>query len=318
MQAEVRVAVVQATPVLFNKAATVDKTIELAKEAAGKGAQVVLFPESFIPCYPWYMNYGPKIGKSLITDRKDFRRYFKNSMSEGDEDARRLAEAAADLGVYLAVGVTEQAANKLFCSTFFWGPTGAFLGKHRKLKPTGPERLIWSQGDGSELTAFETPYGKMGAVICWENYMPLLRAAMYAKGVALYLAPTADSGTHWQHSIEHIALEGRCFVLACNQFVPKTAIPSDLTDLSGLADAPDILTRGGSAVISPLGEYLAGPLYDEEGILVADLDLGQIFEARYDFDSVGHSARDDVFTLIVDERVQKGTEFIAEDGPHED
>ena len=315
MQAEVRVAVVQATPVLFNKSATVDKTIELAREAAAKGAQVVLFPESFIPCYPWYMNYGPKIGKSLITDRKDYRRYFRNAMSEGDEDARRLAAAAGELGIYLVVGLTEQADNNLFCSTFFWRPDGAYLGKHRKLKPTGPERLIWSQGDGSELTAFETPFGKMGAVICWENYMPLLRAAMYAKGVALYLAPTADSCLHWQHSIEHIALEGRCFVLSCNQFLSKSAVPSDLADVSALADAPEILNSGGSAIISPLGEYLAGPLYDEEGILVADLDLGQIFEARYDFDSVGHSARDDVFTLIVDERAQKGTEFVAKVDP---
>ena len=314
MQAEVRVAIVQATPVMFNKSATVDKAIELAREAAAKGARVILFPESFIPCYPWYMNYGPKIGKSFLTDRKDFRRYFANAMSQGDEDAGRLSAAAAELGIYLVVGLTERAGNKLFCSTFFWGPDGAFLGKHRKLKPTGPERVIWCQGDGSELTAFETPYGTMGAVICWENYMPLLRAAMYAKGVSIYLAPTADSGEHWQHSIEHIALEGRCFVLSCNQYLPKSAVPSDLSDLSGLSDAPEILARGGSAIINPLGEYLAGPLYDQEGILTADLDLGMIFEARYDFDTVGHSARDDIFTLIVDERSPKGTEFIADEG----
>lgn len=311
MQNQVRVAVVQAAPVLFDKKATIDKALVLAKEAAAKGAKIVLFPEGFVPCYPRGMSFGAKVGRRLPEGRKDFRRYYENSMSDTGPEAERLAAAAAENKVFLVMGVTEQDNSSLYCSVFFWGPDGTYLGKHRKLKPTASERLIWSEGDGSTLPAVETPYGKMGAVICWENYMPLLRAAMYAKGVSLYLAPTADSRDHWQCTIQHIALEGRCFVLSCNQYVTKDMVPTDLATYYDLDEEPDLMCRGGSAIISPLGEYLAGPLWGEEGILTADLDLGQVMEARYDFDPVGHYARNDVFTLIVDERPQTGAEFVS-------
>lgn len=313
MQSQVRVAVVQAAPVLFEKKATVDKAIALTREAAATGAKIVLFPESFVPCYPRGMSFGAKVGRRLMEGRRDFRRYYENSMSDDGPEAERLAAVAAETGVYLIMGVTEREGTSLYCSQFFWGPDGRYLGKHRKLKPTGSERLIWSEGDGSTLPAVETPYGKMGTLICWENYMPLLRATMYAKGISLYLAPTADSRDHWQCTIQHIALEGRCFVLACNQYVTKDMVPSDLATYDDLETEPDLMCRGGSAIISPLGEYLAGPLWGEEGILTADLDLGQILEARYDFDPVGHYARNDVFTLIVDERPQRGVEFMDRD-----
>lgn len=318
MQNQVRVAVVQAAPVLFHKKATVDKALALTREAAATGAKIVLFPESFIPCYPRGMSFGAKVGRRLPEGRKDFRRYYENSMTDSGPEAERLAAVAAETGVYLIMGVTEQCGTSLFCSQFFWGPDGGYLGKHRKLKPTGSERLVWAEGDGSTLPAVETPYGKMGALICWENYMPLLRAAMYAKGVSLYLAPTADSREHWQCSIQHIALEGRCFVLACNQYVTKDMVPPDLATYGDLENEPDLMCRGGSAIISPLGEYLAGPLWDREGILTADLDLGQILEARYDFDSVGHYARNDVLTLLVDERPRRGVEFMSKAGGEEE
>ena len=202
--------------------------------------------------------------------------------------------------------------GSLHCAVVFFGPDGSYLGKHRKLKPTGTERLIWSQGDGSTLTVVDTPYGKMGSVICWENYMPLLRAAMYAKGTSIYLTPTANARDNWQATLTHIALEGRCFVLSCNQYQTKDMIPTDLPGYEDLETEPNMMCRGGSAILDPMGNYLAGPLYGEEGILVAELDLGRIAEARYDFDVVGHYAQNDVFTLFVDERPQRGVEFITE------
>ena len=284
MDTRVRVAVVQAAPVFFDKSACVAKTAELAAEAAARGAGIVLFPESFIPCYPWSMNEGPKIGRSLLENKKDFQLFLENTVTVDDPATARLSAVAAEAGIYLAVGLTERDGNDLYCSVFFWGPDGSWLGRHRKLRPTGQEGRLWSQGDGSELTAFPTPYGMIGSVICWENYMPLLRAAMYAKGVSLYLAPTADSRDHWQCSMQHIALEGRCFVLSCNQFVTRSMLPASLAASPGLTDLPEILNRGGSAIVSPMGEYLAGPLYGREGILVADLDLDLVKEARYDFD----------------------------------
>jgi nitrilase len=182
------------------------------------------------------------------------------------------------------------------------GPEGQFLGKHRKLKPTAAERLIWGEGDGSTLTVIETELGKIGGLICWENYMPLARTAMYNKGVELYLAPTADARDTWQATLRHIACEGRCYVLGCNQFITKDMYPPDLNALEELTAKPQVLCRGGSAIISPLGKVLAGPLFDQEGILVANLDLGEIARSKFDFDVVGHYARPDVFQLIVNEK----------------
>ena len=176
----------------------------------------------------------------------------------------------------------------LYCTILYFGPDGALLGKHRKLKPTGSERLIWGEGDASTLTVLETPLGRLGGLICWENYMPQARLAMYAQGVELYVAPTADARDSWQATMRHIALEGRCFVLGCNQFVTKSMHPADLPCLDELAAQPEVMCRGGSVIVGPLGDVLAGPLYDAEGILTADLDLGEIVRARLDFDVVGH------------------------------
>ena len=309
---QVRVAVVQAAPVPFDKEAGLAKVAAFAGEAAAKGAKIVLFPEAYIPCYPRGMLFGSNVGKRTDRGRKDYRRYYEGAVDIPGEEMLQLGQIAAENGVYLNLGVIERDSGSLHCTVVFFGPDGTYLGKHRKLKPTGSERLIWSQGDGSTLTVVNTPYGKMGSVICWENYMPLLRAAMYAKGTSIYLAPTADARDNWQATIKHIALEGRCFVLAANQYQTKDMVPADLPGYGDLAGEPDLMCRGGSAIIDPMGEYLAGPLFGEEGILVADLDLGRLLEARYDFDVVGHYARNDVFKLVVDERPQKGAEFITE------
>jgi nitrilase len=204
------------------------------------------------------------------------------------------------------VGVIERdrdfSGGTLYCTLLYFGPDGRLLGKHRKLKPTAAERLIWGEGDGSTLTAVPTEFGTVGGLICWENYMPLARMAMYAKGVGIYLAPTADARDSWQATLRHIACEGRCFVLGCNQFVTKAMYPGDLVGVEDLADQPDVLCRGGSVIVGPLGDVLAGPLFGEEGILTADLDLGEIPRSRFDFDVVGHYARPDVFQLTVNDK----------------
>jgi len=301
----VRVAVIQAAPAIMDKQATIEKVITLTHEAASKGAKIILFPEAFIPAYPRGLTFGTFIGSRSEAGRKDFARYWENALAIPSSEVNLLAKTAGEAGVYLSVGVIEKdsvlGSGTLYCTTLYFGPEGTLLGKHRKLKPTASERFIWGEGDGSTLTAVSTPYGNMGGLICWENYMPLARTAMYQKGVTIYLAPTADSRDLWQSTIRHIALEGRCFVLSCNQFVTKSMYPTDLACYDELGSVPEMMCRGGSAIISPLGEYLAGPVWEKEDILVADLDLSLIPQAKFDFDVIGHYARPDVFQLIVNE-----------------
>jgi len=215
-------------------------------------------------------------------------------------------EQGRQANAFLAIGVIERdsqySRGTLYCTLLYFGPDGRLIGKHRKLKPTAAERLVWGEGDGSTLTVIDAEIGKIGGLICWENYMPLARMALYAKGVELYLAPTADSRDTWQATLRHIALEGRCFVLGCNQFVTKSMYPADLAGVEDLVNQPEVMCRGGSAIISPLGETLAGPLFDQEGILYADLDLAEVAQSKFDFDVTGHYARPDVFQLIVNEK----------------
>ena len=310
----VRVAVVQDAPVIMDLKATIEKIMVLTSQAASKGAKIVLFPEAFIPAYPRGLNFGTFVGNRSQEGRKDWARYWENSLTIPSKEIEKLAEIAKKLGVYLIIGVTERdilpASGTLFCTTLYFGPEGKLLGKHRKLKPTASERIIWGEGDGSTLTVIDTPYGKIGGLICWENYMPLARAAMYGKGVNLYLAPTADSREVWQSTIRHIALEGRCFVLSCNQFVTKNMYPRDLACYEELASQPELMCRGGSAIINPLGEYVVEPVFDREDILIADLDLNLIVQSKFDFDVVGHYARPDIFQLIINEEKKENFKII--------
>lgn len=303
--ATVRAAVVQAAPVLFDRDASIEKARRLTAEAAGQGARLILFPEAFIPAYPRGFTFGTVVGSRSAAGRRLWERYWANSVTVPGPATEALGAAARAAGAYLAVGVIERdgdfSGGTLYCTLLYFGPDGRLLGKHRKLKPTAAERLIWGEGDGSTLTVLDTGFGKVGGLICWENYMPLARMAMYAKGVELYLAPTADARDTWHATLRHIACEGRCFVLGCNQYVTKAMYPSDLPGIEELADQPEVMCRGGSAIISPLGEVLAGPLYDGEGILCADLDLGEVARGKFDFDVVGHYARPDIFRLTVNE-----------------
>ncbi len=299
---KVKVAVVQAAPVLFDREATVDKTCRLTAEAATQGAKLILFPEAFIPAYPRGLTFGTVVGSRSPQGRDTWQAYWSNAVDIPSLATEALGAAARQAKAYLVVGVIEREGGTLYCTTLYFNPDGQLVGKHRKLKPTAAERLIWGEGDGSTLTVIDTEFGKVGGLICWENYMPLARMAMYSKGVELYLAPTADSRDNWQATIRHIALEGRCFVLGCNQFVTKSMYPADLAGVEDLASQPEIMCRGGSAIISPLGEVLAGPLFDKEGTLFTDLDLAEVARSKFDFDVVGHYARPDVFQLIVNEK----------------
>ena len=302
----VRVAVVQAPPVVFDLEKTLEKALGLIKEAAEKGANIVVFPETFIPGYPRGLTFGFNIGARTMEGRKDFQRFHDNCVAVPGPEVDILAKAAAENNVYLAMGITEKDGNNidgtLHCCMLFFGPDGTFLGRHRKLKPTGSERYIWGQDDGSTLTVVDTPYGQMGALICWENYMPLARAAMYQKGIKLYLAPTADQRDTFQCTLRHIAIEGRCFVICCNQYMEKSMYPTDLYGYAEIEAQPDVMCRGGSCIINPFGEYVAGPSFGGEEILVADLDLDQITQGKADFDCIGHYARPDIFELIVHEK----------------
>jgi nitrilase len=299
-ETKVRVAVVQAAAVPFDTEACVDKAVRLIGEAAATGAKVILFPEAFIPGYPKGLNYGLVVGARDSAGREEFRITLDAAIDVPGPQTQRLGEAAAVHGCYVVMGVIEREGGTCYCTVLFFGPDGRLLGKHRKLMPTALERMIWGFGDGSTLTVVDSPYGRIGSVICWENYMPMLRMAMYSKNVTIYCAPTADDRDTWLSSMQHIALEGRCFVMTACQFIRKKDFPD--TVRVSLGDSPDsVLMRGGSAVISPLGKVLAGPCFDSETILTTVLDLNDIGRGKFDFDVVGHYSRPDVFRLIVNE-----------------
>jgi nitrilase len=298
---KVRVAVVQAGAVPFDTAACVDKAVKLTAQAAAKGARVIAFPEAFIPGYPKGLNYGLVVGARDPVGREEFRMYLDAAIEVPGPYTERLGEAAAAAGAYVVIGVIERELGTCYCTVLFFGPDGRLLGKHRKLMPTALERMIWGFGDGSTLTAVDSPYGRIGSVICWENYMPMLRMAMYAKNVALYCAPTADDRDTWIPTMQHVALEGRCFVLTSCQFIRRKDFPD--TVRMSLGDGPEsVIMRGGSAIVSPLGKVLAGPDYSGETILTAQIDLGDIGRGKFDFDVAGHYARPDVFSLTVNEQ----------------
>ena len=303
---EVKVAVVQASPILFDREATVEKALRLVSEARENESKLILFPEAFIPAYPRGLSFGTVVGGRKPEGRLTWERYWANSVDVPGPTTERLGEAAREADAYLAMGVIERdsqySRGTLYCTLLYFGPDGQLLGKHRKIMPTAAERLIWGAGDGSTLTTIKTEIGTIGGLICWENYMPLARTFMYSRGVEIYLAPTADARERWNSTLRHIALEGRCFVLGCNQYVTKSMYPADLEGIEDLEDSPEVICRGGSVIISPLGEVLAGPLYDREDILYAELDLAQVVRSRFDFDAVGHYSRPDIFQLHVDER----------------
>ncbi len=301
----VRVAAVQASACPFDTNRAVEMVCSMTAEAAKEGSRLILFPEAYVGGYPWGLAFGTAVGGRSEVGRRVFGRYWESAIDVPGPEVERMCQVAGDFGVWLCVGVIERdstySTGTLFCTLLYFGPNGELLGKHRKLKPTAAERLIWGEGDGSTLTTVETDFGRVGGLICWENYMPLARMTMYGKGVKIYLAPTADSRDRWQSTLQHIALEGRCFVLGCNQYVTRDMYPKDLAIADELDVWPETLSAGGTAIYGPLGEVLGEPLWNQAGIVYADLDMRSIHRSRFDFDVTGHYARPDVFRLIVDE-----------------
>jgi nitrilase len=305
---QVRVAAVQAASVFLDREATIDRVAELTAKAAGDGARLVLFPETFVPGYPdWVWRTGP------WRDAAWFARLADQAVTVPGEALDRLAEIAADNEVHLAVGIDEREPNgsTIYNTLVYLGPDGTYLGKHRKLMPTGGERLVWGMGDGSTLTVIDTPFGRVGGLICWENYMPLARAAMYARGIDILLAPTWDNSDVWVPTLRHIAREGRVHVIGATPCQHGLSVPADLPHRDELYPGgdDDWMSRGNSTVVGPDGDVLAGPLVGEEGIVLADLDLDAARESRRQFDPVGHYSRPDVFRLDVDVQPKPGVVF---------
>lgn len=259
----------------------------------------MLFPEASVGAYPRGLSFDATAGNRTEEGRNEFRAYWEAAVEVPGPATARLAAITKENRVYLVLGVIERDGGTLYSTAAFFAPDGRFLGKHRELMPTGSEHLVWAFRDGSTMPVFDTPLGKVGAVICRENYMPLMRAAHYAKGIQIYLAPTAGGRDTWLATVRHIAVEGRCFVLSCNQLARLSDYPERAAATP--EDASRVLSRGGSCIISPLGEFLAGPNFEGECILSADLDLGEIARGKFDFDAVGHYARPDIFQLAVDE-----------------
>jgi len=298
-------AVVQAASVLLDTPATVERTLDLMADASRRGARLVVFPEAFIGGYPKGADFHIYLGGRTPQGRAEFKQYFDAAVAVDGPEIAQLAKAASRHKTYVVMGIIERDGGTLYCTAVYIGPDGRVLGKHRKLMPTALERLVWGFGDGSTLLAVDTPHGKLGAVICWENYMPALRMAMYQQRVALYCAPTADDRDSWVSTMQHIALEGRCFVLSACQHLRQSQFPHDRMN-NRLPEAPDtVLMRGGSLIVDPLGKLLAGPVYNEDAILTAELDLSVIPMAQMDFDPVGHYARPDVFSLQVNTAPQR-------------
>ena len=301
VRAAVKVACVQAEPVILDREATIDRLGELTAEAARNGAQLVVFPEAFVPAYPssaWARFLG---GWGDARAKAAFAQLARESVEIPGPAADRIAEAAREHGVWLVVGVDEIERDRpgtLYNTLLFFAPDGTLAQKHRKLMPTNHERMVWGMGDGSGIGAVDTPFGRVGGLICWENYMPLARFALYASGVEIYVASTADDGERWQSSMVHIALESRAYVISCCHFQDAAHYPPDFPLRDEIA-GKGLIGRGGSAILAPDGAYLAGPLWDEEGILYADLDPARLLEERQRFDPVGHYNRPDVFKLEV-------------------
>ena len=296
-------AAVQATPVFLDREATIAKACRLIGEAAAAGARLVVFPEAFVAGYPYWL-WGDRPGPLPNREQQGFTALWREAVEVPGPATERLGEAAHRAGVHLVIGVNEREATygrgTLYNTLLTFGPDGRLLGHHRKLVPTYKERTIWGPGDGSTLAVHATPLGRLGGLICWENYMPLARYHQYAQGVQIYAAVTVEDSPSWQSLVRTIAAEGRVFVVSVCQHFARSQFPDEPL-LAGFPPEADILSGGGSLIVAPGGEVLAGPLKSEEGLLTAEIDLGRVIEEKHSLDVVGHYARPDVFRLTVTE-----------------
>jgi nitrilase len=294
MDLPVRVACAQVEPVIFDRERTIDKVASVAAETAANGAQLVLFPETFVPAYP-----SSRWARSLAVwgegGKELWARLARASITIPSAETERLGSIAREHALVLAVGINELDGGTLYNTLLVFTPDGELALRHRKLMPTNHERMVWGLGDGGGLAAIDTAVGRVGGLICWENFMPLARAALYESGLDIYLAPTADDMDSWLESVRHIAREARAFVLSCCVYQRASSYPEGVP----IAEGPELLGRGGSAIVAPTGEFLAGPLWDEEGVIYAELDPDLLFAERQRFDAAGHYSRPDVLHLEV-------------------
>jgi nitrilase len=311
-----RIALVQHPPVFLDRAATLDRAVGAIDEAARAGAQLVVLPEAFVPGYPaWIWRLRP--GTDAALSEQLHARLSAQAVDLSTDDLLPLREAARGHGVTLVCGIHERDADfgrsTLYNTVVTIGPDGTLLNRHRKVMPTNPERMVWGFGDASGLKAVDTPSGRVGALICWENYMPLARCAMYAQGVQLYVAPTYDSGERWLASMQHIAREGGCWVLGCGVAFQAHDIPQGLPGRAQLyPDEDEWINPGDSVVVAPGGKIVAGPMHQERGILHAEVDLERVGMARRTLDVVGHYGRPDLFQLHVNTRAARPVDFNGE------
>ncbi len=298
-----KLAVVQAAPVMFDKTACIEKTLKLINECTANGAELIVFPELFIPGYPYGMTFGFRVGSRNADGRKDWKVYYDNSILANGPEMQQLIEKAKEQGIYLSIGYSERDAvtGTLYNSNMMIAPDGTAMN-HRKLKPTGSERVVWGDADRDYFPVMETPWGPMGNLICWESYMPLARVALYQKGISLYISPNTNDNPEWQETIRHIAIEGHCYFINCDMFFTRADYPKTASAGEEIAKLPEIACRGGSCVVDPFGHVVSDTIWDQEGIIYAELDMQKVPASKMEHDVCGHYARPDVLKLQVEDK----------------
>lgn len=298
-----RIALVQAEPVMFDKAKGLEKTLELIEKCAANNAELIVFPELFIPGYPIGMSFGFSMGKRSEAGREDWKRYYDASIVAGESEFEQLSAAAVKAGAYISLGFSERDAvlGTLYNSNVIFEPNGTWK-VHRKLKPTGTERVVWGDANRGYFPVTETPWGPIGSLICWESYMPLARVALYEKGITIYISPNTNDNPEWQATIQHIAIEGKCYFVNADMIVRRSSYPVDLNERDSVERQPEMVCRGGSCIIDPYGHYLTQPVWDEETIIYAELDMQLAASCKMEHDAVGHYSRPDVLKLTVEDK----------------
>lgn len=298
-----KLAVVQAAPMMFDKTACIEKALKLINECTANGAELIVFPELFIPGYPYGMTFGFRVGSRNADGRKDWKVYYDNSILANGPEMQQLIEKAKEQGIYLSIGYSERDAvtGTLYNSNMMIAPDGTAMN-HRKLKPTGSERVVWGDADRDYFPVMETPWGPMGNLICWESYMPLARVALYQKGISLYISPNTNDNPEWQDTIRHIAIEGHCYFINCDMFFTRADYPKTASAGEEIAKLPEIACRGGSCVVDPFGHVVSDTIWDQEGIIYAELDMQKVPASKMEHDVCGHYARPDVLKLQVEDK----------------
>ena len=294
-----RIALVQATPVMFDKAKGLEKTLGLIEEAAAQKAELIVFPELFIPGYPYGMTFGFTVGSRNADGRKDWKVYYDNSILVPGPETEALGEAAKKANAYLSIGVSERVEESatLYNTNIIFNPNGELVYVHRKLKPTGAERVVWGDADKHYFPIVDTPWGNMGSLICWESYMPLARVALYEKGVSIYISPNTNDNDEWLATIRHIAIEGHCYFINSDMYFKRSDYPAELHCPEEIARLNETVCRGGSCIVDPYGHYVTEPVWDKEEIIYADIDMQAVPASRMEFDACGHYSRPDVLNF---------------------